>query len=178
MDQRIIRVGLGSDTHRLVPGRPFLLGGVELPSDRGEWGHSDGDVLTHAVIDAILGAAGLGDIGALFPPSEAAWKDADSIELLRIAFGLVKEAGWQLINLDCVVTCESPKILPYRDRIQSSLAQVLEIPGMAVFVKGKTNEGLGAVGTGQAVEALAVCLLEKGPREPDRPIGMRKQTPF
>jgi 2-C-methyl-D-erythritol 2,4-cyclodiphosphate synthase len=134
--------------------------------------------LTHAVIDAILGAAGLGDIGALFPPSEAAWKDADSIELLRIAFGLVKEAGWQLINLDCVVTCESPKILPYRDRIQSSLAQVLEIPGMAIFVKGKTNEGLGAVGTGQAVEALAVCLLEKGPREPDRPIGMRKQTPF
>ncbi|MDR2798328.1 MAG: 2-C-methyl-D-erythritol 2,4-cyclodiphosphate synthase [Treponema sp.] len=161
MGARIIRVGLGRDLHRLVPGRPFLLGGVELLSDQGEWGHSDGDVLTHAVIDAILGAAGLGDIGELFPPSEAAWKDADSMELLRIACGLVKEAGWQLINLDCVVTCESPKVLPYRDRIQASLARVLAVPRMAVFVKGKTHEGLGAVGTGQAVEALVVCLLEK-----------------
>lgn len=171
MGTRIIRVGLGSDVHRLVPGRPFLLGGVELLSDRGEWGHSDGDVLAHAVIDAILGAAGLGDIGALFPPSEEAWKDADSMELLRIAFGLVKEAGWRLINLDCAVTCESPKIFPYRDRIQASLARVLEIPGTAVFVKGKTNEGLGPVGAGQAVEALVVCLLERdAPRgTPDWP---------
>ncbi|MDR3115441.1 MAG: 2-C-methyl-D-erythritol 2,4-cyclodiphosphate synthase [Treponema sp.] len=157
----MIRVGLGKDLHPLVPGRPFLLGGVALLSDRGEWGHSDGDVLTHAVIDAILGAAGLGDIGELFPPSEAAWKDADSMELLRIAFGLVKAGGWRLINLDCVVTCESPKILPYRDRIQASLARVLEIPGTAVFVKGKTNEGFGPVGTGQAVEALVVGLLER-----------------
>ncbi|MDR2398738.1 MAG: 2-C-methyl-D-erythritol 2,4-cyclodiphosphate synthase [Spirochaetaceae bacterium] len=162
MDPRIIRVGLGSDTHRLVSGRPFLLGGVALPSDRGEWGHSDGDVLTHAVIDALLGAAGLSDIGALFPPSEAAWKDADSLALLKSAFGLVQEAGWRLINLDCVVTCERPKILPYRDRIRLSLAQVLGVSSAAVFVKGKTCEGLGAVGTGQAVEALAVCLLEKG----------------
>jgi 2-C-methyl-D-erythritol 2,4-cyclodiphosphate synthase/2-C-methyl-D-erythritol 4-phosphate cytidylyltransferase/2-C-methyl-D-erythritol 2,4-cyclodiphosphate synthase len=161
MGTRIIRVGLGKDLHRLVSGRPFLLGGVELLSDRGEWGHSDGDVLAHAVIDAILGAAGLGDIGELFPPSEAAWKDADSMDLLRIAFARVKEAGWRLINLDCVVTCESPKVFPYRDSIQASLARVLEIPGTAVFVKGKTNEGLGPVGTGQAVEALAVCLLER-----------------
>lgn len=161
MNAGMLRVGLGRDVHPLVPGRPFLLGGVELPSDRGEWGHSDGDVLTHAVTDAILGAAGLADIGELFPPSQAAWKDADSLKLLALAFGLVQKAGWRLINLDCVVTCERPKVLPYRDRIRASLARVLGVPEQAVFVKGKTNEGLGALGAAQAVEALAVCLLER-----------------
>jgi 2-C-methyl-D-erythritol 2,4-cyclodiphosphate synthase len=156
----MIRVGLGRDVHPLVIGRPFLLGGVELLSDRGELGHSDGDVLTHAVIDAILGAAGQGDIGEFFPATEAAWKDADSLELLSKAVGLIKEAGWRLINLDCVIICEDPKVLPYRERIRASLAKVLMVPYEAVFVKGKTNEGLGAVGAGLAVEALAVCLLE------------------
>jgi 2-C-methyl-D-erythritol 2,4-cyclodiphosphate synthase/2-C-methyl-D-erythritol 4-phosphate cytidylyltransferase/2-C-methyl-D-erythritol 2,4-cyclodiphosphate synthase len=147
--------------HRLVRGRRFLLGGVAIPARRGELGHSDGDVLAHAVTDAVLGAAGLGDIGALFPPSEPAWKDADSMVLLRSAFELVKRAGWRLVNLDCVVCCEEPKILPFRDIIRDSLARTLELPRERVFVKGKTAEGLGPVGKGRAVEALAVCLLEK-----------------
>ncbi|GHV58150.1 2-C-methyl-D-erythritol 2,4-cyclodiphosphate synthase [Spirochaetia bacterium] len=157
----MIRIGLGRDLHRLVPGRRFLLAGVELESDRGELGHSDGDVLAHAVIDAVLGAAGIGDIGALFPPSDPQWKDADSMELLTVAFGKVKEQGWHLSNLDCVVTCESPKLIPYRERIRAALAAALEVDSDAIFVKGKTAEGLGPIGEGAAVDAEAVCLLEK-----------------
>ena len=157
----MLRVGLGRDLHRLVKGRKFLLGGVEIPAQRGELGHSDGDVLAHAVCDAILGAAALGDIGLLFPPSDMTWKDADSMAMLASAFGMVKQAGWRVENLDCVVSCEQPKILPFRDRIRESLARALEVSADAVFVKGKTGEGLGPVGKGKAVEALAVCLLAK-----------------
>jgi 2-C-methyl-D-erythritol 2,4-cyclodiphosphate synthase len=157
----MLRVGLGRDLHRLVKGRRFLLGGVEIPAKRGEAGHSDGDVLAHAVCDAILGAAALDDIGGLFPPSDPAWKDADSMELLRRAFGLAKEAGWRLSNLDCVVSCEEPKVLPFRDNIRQALAETLEVPVDRIFVKGKTGEGLGPVGKGRAVEAIAVCLLEQ-----------------
>jgi 2-C-methyl-D-erythritol 2,4-cyclodiphosphate synthase/2-C-methyl-D-erythritol 4-phosphate cytidylyltransferase/2-C-methyl-D-erythritol 2,4-cyclodiphosphate synthase len=157
----MIRVGLGRDLHRLVRGRRFLLGGVEFPFPRGELGHSDGDVLAHAVTDAILGAAGLGDIGAIFPASDAAWKDADSMSLLRAAFAMVKKAGWRLVNIDSVVSCEKPKLLPRREFIRDSLARALELDPEAVFVKGKTGEGLGPVGKGRAVEAQAVCLLEK-----------------
>jgi 2-C-methyl-D-erythritol 2,4-cyclodiphosphate synthase len=155
----MLKIGLGQDVHRLVKGRRFLLGGVEIPAKRGELGHSDGDVLAHAVSDAILGAAALGDIGSLFPPSDPAWKDADSIELLKTAFGKVKESGWRLVSLDCVVCCEEPKVLPYRDVIRKSLADALDVPIDMVFVKGKTGEGLGPVGKGKAVEATAVCLL-------------------
>jgi 2-C-methyl-D-erythritol 2,4-cyclodiphosphate synthase len=155
------RVGLGRDLHRLVKGRKFLLGGVEIPAQRGELGHSDGDVLAHAVCDAILGAATLGDIGQLFPPADPAWKDADSMLLLKSAFGMVKQAGWRVENLDCVVSCEEPKILPFRGCIRESLAAALELSVDAVFVKGKTGEGLGPVGKGKAVEALAVCHLTK-----------------
>jgi len=155
----MLKVGLGRDLHRLVKGRRFLLGGIEIPAKRGELGHSDGDVLAHAVCDAILGAAALDDIGGLFPPSDKAWKDADSMELLRRAFASLKEAGWRLVNLDCVVSCEEPKILPFRDDIRRSLAAALECSDDMVFVKGKTGEGLGPVGKGKAVEALAVCLL-------------------
>ncbi|MDR1240169.1 MAG: 2-C-methyl-D-erythritol 2,4-cyclodiphosphate synthase [Treponema sp.] len=157
----MIRVGLGRDLHRLVRGRRFLLGGVEIPARRGELGHSDGDALAHAVCDAILGAAGLGDIGALFPPADAAWKDADSMALLRASFERVKKSGWRLVNLDCVVSCETPRVLPWREEIRASLARALELDPAAVFVKGKTAEGLGPVGKGRAVEALALCLLEK-----------------
>jgi len=157
----MLRIGLGRDLHRLVKKRRFLLGGIELPAKRGELGHSDGDVLAHAVCDALLGAISLGDIGALFPPSDKAWKNADSMTLLRSVFGMVKQDGWTLVNLDCVVSCEEPKILPFRDRIRESLARALEISIDQVFVKGKTGEGLGAVGKGRAVEAIAVCLLEK-----------------
>ena len=157
----MLRVGLGRDLHRLVKKRRFLLGGVEIPAPRGELGHSDGDALAHAVCDALLGATALGDIGALFPPSDPAWKNADSMTLLRSVFGMAQRAGWALVNLDCVVSCEEPKILPFRDRIRESLARALEASIDQVFVKGKTGEGLGAVGKGRAVEAIAVCLLEK-----------------
>jgi 2-C-methyl-D-erythritol 2,4-cyclodiphosphate synthase len=157
----MLRIGLGRDLHRLVPGRRFLLGGVELPSPVGEQGHSDGDALVHALIDALLGAAGLGDIGELFPPTDAAWKDADSLRLLAIAFNKVKAAGWSVVNIDAVVTCERPKLLPHRAAIRASLATALELPVDAVFVKGKTNEGCDALGEGRAVEALVVCLLER-----------------
>jgi len=155
-------IGIGRDLHRLASGRRFLLGGVEIPFDKGELGHSDGDVLAHAVCDAILGAAGLGDIGELFPDSDPAYKDADSMELLRRAWQRVKAQGWRLANLDCVVCCEKPKVLPHRDKIRSSLAKALDADPALVFVKGKTAEGLGPIGSGEAVEALAVCLLESG----------------
>lgn len=156
-----MRVGLGMDLHRLVEGRRFLLAGVAIPADKGELGHSDGDVLAHAVTDALLGAAGLGDIGELFPPSDPAYAGADSMELLRRAFALVKEDGWRLVNLDCVVVCERPKVLPYREALRAALAAVLEAEPQAVFVKGKTNEKVDAIGAGLAVEATALCLLER-----------------
>jgi 2-C-methyl-D-erythritol 2,4-cyclodiphosphate synthase len=162
----MIRVGLGRDLHRLVPGRPFLLGGVELPADSGELGHSDGDVLAHAVTDALLGAAGIGDIGGLFPPSDPAWRDADSLELLKSAFARVKALGWSIVNLDAVVICEKPRVLPYREAIRASLASALGIAQEAVFVKGKTNETLGPTGEGLAVEALVIALLEKAGGNP------------
>ncbi|MDR1142729.1 MAG: 2-C-methyl-D-erythritol 2,4-cyclodiphosphate synthase [Spirochaetaceae bacterium] len=152
-------VGIGRDLHRLVPGRPFLLAGIRLPFEKGEAGHSDGDVLAHAVSDALLGAAALGDIGELFPPSDPAWKDADSMALLRQAWNRVRAAGWRLENLDCVVICEAPKILPWREQIRAALAGALGVDAAAVFVKGKTAEGLDAAGQGLAVEAEAVCLL-------------------
>jgi 2-C-methyl-D-erythritol 2,4-cyclodiphosphate synthase len=132
-----------------------------VPADKGEDGYSDGDVLIHAVIDALLGAAGRGDIGELFPPSDPAWKDACSQELLRRSFEQVKKAGYALVNLDCVVSCELPKIAPYRKAIRASLAALLAVDIEAVFVKGKTNEGCDSVGAGEAIEALAVCLLER-----------------
>jgi 2-C-methyl-D-erythritol 2,4-cyclodiphosphate synthase/2-C-methyl-D-erythritol 4-phosphate cytidylyltransferase/2-C-methyl-D-erythritol 2,4-cyclodiphosphate synthase len=157
----MMRIGIGRDIHRLIEGRSFLLGGVKIPFEKGELGHSDGDALAHAVCDAILGAAGLGDIGELFPPSDPAFKDCSSIELLKSTWSRVKAQGWRIVNLDCVVSCEMPKILPYRESIRRSLAEALDAGPSDVFVKGKTNEGLGTLGTGEAVEALAVCLLEK-----------------
>ena len=157
----MIRTGIGYDIHRLKKGRRFLLAGVEIPASKGEDGHSDGDVLAHAVCDAVLGASSLGDIGELFPPSDPAWKDADSMKLLRNVFTLVKQAGWQVVNLDCVVICEKPKVLPFRNRLRDSLSAALEVSADSVFVKGKTAEGLGPVGKGKAVEVFAQCLLEK-----------------
>lgn len=156
-----IRVGLGWDLHRLVEGRRFLLAGIELPSEKGELGHSDGDVLAHALADALLGAAALGDIGGFFPPSDRRWKDADSMELLAAAYGKVRDAGWRAVNVDCVVVCEKPKLLTYRDAIRDSIAKALGIAIEDVFVKGKTNEKTGPVGEGLAVEATVVCLIER-----------------
>ena len=157
----MIRTGLGCDIHRLKRGRRFLLAGIEIPFSKGEDGHSDGDVLAHAVCDALLGASSLGDIGELFPPSDPALKDADSMELLRNVFARVKQAGWRLVNLDCVVLCEEPKVLPFREKLRGSLAAALEVSPDRVFVKGKTAEGLGPVGKGRAVEVFAQCLIEK-----------------
>ncbi len=152
------RVGEGWDIHRLVPGRRLLLGGVEVPSDRGEEGYSDGDVLLHAVIDALLGSAALGDIGLHFPPGAPEWKDADSRDLTRRARDLVRRAGWRPVNLDCTVILERPRLAPHREAIRSSLADLLGLDRSSVSFKAKTMEGLGPVGEGRAVEARAVLL--------------------
>jgi 2-C-methyl-D-erythritol 2,4-cyclodiphosphate synthase len=158
----MIRAGIGWDSHALAAGRRFLLGGVEIPAEKGEAGHSDGDVLCHAVIDAILGAAGLGDVGEFFPPGDPAFLGADSLELLKIAYQKARSAGWRVVNLDCVVICESPRLLPFREDIRASLAGALAIPAESVFVKGKTGEGLGGgLASGDAAAAVVTALLEK-----------------
>ena len=156
-----IKIGLGYDLHRLVEDRPLMLGGVKIPSPKGETGHSDGDVLCHAITDSLLGAAGLGDIGEMFPPSDEKWKDADSKDLLKQAWKRVKKEGWGLINLDCVIKLEKPKILPFRKEIISTLATVLEVDTEKIFLKAKTGEGQDSVGNGESVEAWATCLLTK-----------------
>lgn len=157
----MIRVGLGYDLHRLISGRKLLLGGVELPFEKGEDGHSDGDVLFHAITDAVLGASGLGDIGSFFPPEDEKWKNADSAVLLKTVIEKVYENGWQIENIDCVVKLEKPKFLPFRQKVIDSIANILQIEAQRVFVKAKTGERLAPVGTGEAVEAYVVCLLSK-----------------
>ena len=157
----MIRVGLGTDLHRLVEGRKLMLGGVHIPFDKGEHGHSDGDVLLHAITDSLLGAAAISDIGELFPPSDEKWKDADSKKLLASAYELVKGQGWSIENIDCVIKLEKPKFLPYRQAVRESIAGILGIEPSQVFVKAKTGEKLGDVGAGESIEAEAVCLLSK-----------------
>ena len=157
----MIRVGLGYDLHKLVEGRKLLLGGVEFDFQKGEEGHSDGDVLLHAVTDALLGASGLGDIGSFFPPEDEKWKDADSKVLLKKVWEDIHNTGWNIINIDCVIKLEKPKFLPKRQDVINSIAQILEIESTNVFVKAKTGEKLPPIGTSQAVEAEVVCLLEK-----------------
>ncbi len=157
----MIRIGLGWDLHRLIQGRKLILGGIVLPFEKGEDGHSDGDVLFHAITDAVLGAAGLGDIGSFFPPEDPQWKDADSAKLLQTVMEKVRAAGWHIENLDCVVKLEKPKFIPYRQQVIESIARTLQIQPDQVFVKAKTGEKLPPVGTGDAVEATAVCLLSK-----------------
>lgn len=153
------RVGEGWDIHRLVSGRKLLIGGVEIPSERGEDGYSDGDVLLHAVMDALLGAAALGDIGVHFPPGEKAWKDANSRDLARRTLDLVRKAGWKPGNLDCTVILETPKLSPHRDAVRASLAGILGMEMEAVSFKAKTKEGVDATGEGRAIEARAVILV-------------------
>lgn len=157
----MIRTGLGYDLHRLVAGRALVLGGVTIPFDKGEDGHSDGDVLLHAITDALLGASALGDIGEFFPPSDPKWKDADSKILLKTAWTAIREAGWELENIDCVIALQQPKFLPWRSAVRNSIAGVLDVTEDRVFVKAKTGEGLGSVGTGEAVEVWASCLLSR-----------------
>ena len=153
------RAGTGYDLHRLVEGRRLVIGGVVIPSDRGALAHSDGDVACHAVTDAILGAASLGDIGRHFPDNDPAWKDADSLAMLREAARLVREQGYEIANVDITVILERPKIKDAIDQMRARLADALGIDAASVSVKGKTNEGVDAVGRGEAVASHAVALL-------------------
>ncbi len=154
-----MRVGTGYDLHRLVEGRPLILGGVGIPFERGLIGHSDADAVCHAVTDAILGAANLGDIGGLFPDTDPRWKDASSLALLADARARVTAAGWALVNVDIVVVAQQPKIGPHTAAIRESLAVALEISADAISIKGKTNEGVDAIGRGEAIAVHAVALL-------------------
>jgi 2-C-methyl-D-erythritol 2,4-cyclodiphosphate synthase len=153
-----VRAGLGVDTHRFAPGRRLIVGGVEIPFDRGLAGHSDADVLAHAVTDAILGAAGLGDIGAHFPDTDPRWRDADSIVLLREVVALAGRAGWTVAHVDATVMLERPKLAPFRAEIAARLG---EATGGTVSVKATTGEGMGFVGREEGVAALAVATLER-----------------
>lgn len=157
----MIKVGLGYDLHRLVEGRKLLLGGILIPFERGEDGHSDGDVLLHAISDALLGASGLGDIGSFFPPEEPQWKDADSAQLLKTVVSKVYDEGWKIENLDCVIKLEKPKFIPYRTQVIKSIADILQIDENQVFVKAKTGEKLAEIGRSEAVEVWCVCLLSR-----------------
>jgi 2-C-methyl-D-erythritol 2,4-cyclodiphosphate synthase len=154
-----LRVGQGFDVHALVKGRRLVLAGVDIPHTVGLLGHSDADVLTHAVIDALLGAAGLGDIGGMFPDSDAAYKDADSLVLLARAWERVRAAGWSLGNLDCTVVAQQPRIAPHVPAMRAQLARVLAVDPGAVSVKGKTTESLGFTGRGEGIAVLAVAAL-------------------
>lgn len=154
-----IRVGLGHDTHRLVPGKPLILGGVTVPFEQGLDGHSDADVLLHALTDALLGAAGLGDIGEWFPNTDERWKGADSKIFIEEALRAVRERGWQIGNVDCTISAEQPKLSAYKSTIARRVAELLEIEESAVNVKAKSGEKVGPVGRGEAMTADAVVLL-------------------
>jgi 2-C-methyl-D-erythritol 2,4-cyclodiphosphate synthase len=151
--------GIGYDSHRLVSGRRLIIGGVEIAHERGLEGHSDSDVLSHAVIDALLGAAGLGDIGEHFPDTDERWRDADSIALLRSVVTMVAARGLEIENVDCTVMMEAPKLAPHRPAIRASLAQALGLEASRVNVKATTGERMGFVGRGEGVAALAVAGL-------------------
>jgi len=153
-----LRIGYGEDTHRLVPERKLILGGVEIPYEKGLLGHSDADVLTHALMDAILGAAGLRDIGFYFPDRDPAYKDACSTELLKICMDMLKKEGFHVVNADAAIIAQAPKLMPYHDAICEKLSGILSCP---VNVKATTPEGLGPEGRGEGITARVVCLLEK-----------------
>ncbi|MBV8680513.1 MAG: 2-C-methyl-D-erythritol 2,4-cyclodiphosphate synthase [Aquitalea sp.] len=159
----MFRVGQGYDVHQLVEGRPLMLGGVHIPHSHGLLGHSDADALLHAITDAVLGAAALGDIGRHFPDTDASFKGADSRVLLREAVARVRAAGWQVMNVDATVIAQRPKLAPHIDAMCACIAADLGLDVGAVNVKGKTNEKLGYLGRGEAMEAQAVCLLMRLP---------------
>ena len=156
-----LRIGLGEDTHRLAAGGPLRLGGIDIPHDQHAVGHSDADVLLHAVTDALLGAAGLPDIGQLFPDTEDKNRNRNSAEMLQLADKLVRQAGYDYVNLDCVVSAEAPKLLPHKEAICDRLADILSLDSAQVNVKAKTGEGTGPVGQQQIIKARCVALLEK-----------------
>jgi 2-C-methyl-D-erythritol 2,4-cyclodiphosphate synthase len=153
-------VGIGYDSHRFADGRRLILGGVEIPHERGLDGHSDADVLTHAVIDALLGAAGLGDIGEHFPDTDERWRDADSVELLETVVAIVADAGLEMVNVDCTVVMEAPRLGPHKQAIRARLAGALGLSQARVNVKATTGEQMGFVGRGEGVAALATASLD------------------
>ena len=156
-----IRTGLGFDVHRLVEGRPCILGGVELPHPKGPDGHSDGDAVLHAICDAVLGAAGLDDLGTRFPDTDEEWKDAASSDLLRASVAAVAAEGWHVGNVDVVIATEGPRIAPHRTEMRASIAALLGVSADCVNVKGKTLEGLGALAGGAGIAVQASCLIER-----------------
>lgn len=155
------RIGQGYDIHRLIPGRKLILGGAEIEHDLGLDGHSDADVVTHAVIDALLGAAAMGDIGFHFPDTDPAFKNADSMELLRSTGGKIAIGGYSIGNIDVTVIVEKPKLAPYIEKIRGNIADAIGISFESVSVKATTNEKIGAIGRGEGIAALAVALLRK-----------------
>jgi 2-C-methyl-D-erythritol 2,4-cyclodiphosphate synthase len=156
-----IRIGEGWDVHALVPGRPLVIGGVQLAHERGLLGHSDADVLLHAITDALLGAAALGDIGRLFPDTDEQFRGADSLALLSEAARRVRELGWRIVNIDSTVVAQAPRLAPHIEAMCSRIAGALDLAPGQVNVKAKTAEKLGPVGQGQAIEARAVALLSR-----------------
>lgn len=155
-----MRIGHGYDSHRFAEGRRLVLGGVEIPWERGLDGHSDADAVAHAVTDALLGAAGMGDIGRHFPPSDAEWKDADSMQLLARVVRLLEGRNFQPVNVDVTVVAEAPKVGPHADAMRERLAAVLGISPGHVSVKGKSNEGMGWIGRGEGIAVFAVALVD------------------
>jgi 2-C-methyl-D-erythritol 2,4-cyclodiphosphate synthase len=158
---RDLRVGIGVDAHAFESGVPLVLGGVELPSPRGLAGHSDGDVITHALIDALLGAAGLADIGAMFPSTDDRWEGASSLALLTDAYAQVRELGWELVNADCILVGEEPRLAPHRLEMRARLASALGVEPERIAVRATTTDGLGFTGRGEGLAAHAVALLRR-----------------
>jgi len=155
-----MRIGTGYDSHRFAEDRPLILGGVTIPDHPGLTGHSDGDAIAHAVIDAILGAAAAGNVGSHFPPSDDAWKDADSMELLRKTVDVLEARDYQVVNVDVTVICESPKIGPHTRAMRERLGEILRIVPGCVSVKGKTNETMGWIGRGEGIAVHVVALID------------------
>lgn len=155
------RIGIGNDIHRLVEGRKLILGGVEIPYDKGLLGHSDADSLSHAITDALLGAAGLGDIGTHFSDKDPRWKNADSQMFLQAVCQMLAERGWRIVNIDATILAERPKMMPHIPAMKETLAATMNIVAAQLNLKAKTNEGLDAIGRGEAIGAQAIALLEK-----------------
>jgi 2-C-methyl-D-erythritol 2,4-cyclodiphosphate synthase len=155
-----MRIGIGHDTHRLRPGGPLKIGGISIPHDRELIGHSDGDVLLHAIVDALLGAAALGDVGQLFPDTDPGNRGRDSAEMLVAARDAIASVGWQIGNIDCIVFAQRPKILPHRQAIRQRISEILQIDQDRIWLKGKTGEHVGPIGLEEVIEAQCVVLLE------------------
>ena len=160
MTKQKMRIGIGYDIHRLEEGRKLIIGGIEIPYEKGLLGHSDADVLIHAIIDSLLGAMALSDIGTLFPDTDEKFKDADSLELLKLVMKKIKEKGYYISNIDTNIIAQAPKMMPYIPLMKQTLAQVLELDLSDISIKAKTKEGLDSVGEKQAIEAQAVVILD------------------